>query len=367
MASTIQNIALIFGGKSAEHEVSLNSARNVFLALDKSKFKAVLIGISKQGTWYSFTEELLQSTKSITDQKLKSVCQPVTLVSIDNKAHVFNMTDSSRIPLDIAFPIMHGTYGEDGCIQGYFKMMNLPFVGCGVLASAIGMDKDIMKRVLNQAQIPNARYEMLTPYKQKTFHEISTQLGLPFFMKPANMGSSVGVHKIKSEKDFHDGLKDAFLYDSKVLVEEFIQGREVECSVMGLLDNPQASIAGEVLPQHEFYSYEAKYLDDKGATIQIPAELDANTMKRVQEMAVHTYQTLGCEGLTRVDFFLKANGELLINEVNTIPGFTKISMYPKMWEASGKKYSELITELLRFAEKKHQNETQLNTSFLNLE
>jgi D-alanine-D-alanine ligase len=265
--------------------------------------------------------------------------------------------------LDIAFPVLHGTFGEDGCIQGHFKMVNLPFVGCGVLGSAVGMDKEVMKRLLKEAQIPSAKYEVLYSHKPTRFEELTQKLGLPFFIKPANAGSSVGVHKVKSKEDYEKFSKDSFLYDHKVLAEEAITGREIECSVMGLNHQPKGSIAGEVTPTHEFYSYEAKYLDENGAAIKIPAEISSDQQKKVQELACKTFQVLGCDGLTRVDFFLKQNGDLLINEINTIPGFTQISMYPKMWEATGLKYSSLITDLIELGFSKYRSEQSLMTSY----
>ncbi len=360
-----KKVALIFGGKSAEHEVSLRSAKNVADALDKDQFTPVLIGISKEGGWYRFPDtKVFAETTKIVDSLLPTNAEPVTLLTHNGKPSLYSLRDHSHTPLDIAFPIMHGTMGEDGTIQGWFKMVQLPFVGCGVWSSAAGMDKEIMKRLLAVAKIPNARYRLLTPFQENRYDDIVAELGSPFFIKPANAGSSVGVHKIKSADDFNDKLQDAFQFDSKVLAEEFIQGREIECSVMGPNHAPKASLPGEVIPQHEFYSYEAKYIDENGALLKIPAELPPNTTAAIQKMAEHTYQAMGCDGLTRVDFFIKPNGDLFINEINTIPGFTKISMYPKMWEASGLSYKELITQLIQLGLEKFSSEQQLKTSYL---
>lgn len=358
-------VALIFGGKSAEHEVSLRSAKNIADALDKNSFAPIIIGISKQGSWYRFPDTTVfsQATK-IVDEALPPQAEQVALIAVKGKPVIYSLKDHSQTSLDIAFPILHGTMGEDGSIQGLFKMVQLPFVGCGVWASAAGMDKEVMKRILTEAHIPSARYMLLTPYKNNSYEEIVAKLGSPFFIKPANAGSSVGVHKIKSADDFSVKLKDAFQFDNKVLAEEFIQGREIECSVMGHNHLPQASLPGEVIPQHEFYSYEAKYLDENGALLKIPAEIDSGTTQRLQEIAKKTYQAMGCDGLTRVDFFLRPNGDLYINEINTIPGFTKISMYPKMWEASGLSYKDLITKLIHLGLEKHQEEQKLKTSYL---
>jgi len=205
---------------------------------------------------------------------------------------------------------------------------------------------------------------LLTPFKSTPYSEVVSKLGSPFFIKPANAGSSVGVHKIKSAEDYEVQLKDAFQFDTKVLAEEFVQGREIECSVMGHNHSPEASLPAEIIPQHEFYSYEAKYLDDNGALLKIPAEVSPESLQKLQALAKKTYQVMGCDGLTRVDFFLKSNGDLFVNEINTIPGFTKISMYPKMWEATGVSYKDLITKLIHFGLEKHRDEQKLKTSYL---
>jgi len=359
-----KTIALIFGGKSSEHEVSLRSAKNVANALDKSKFDFVLVGISKEGSWYRFSGmEVFDQVVRLTDKSLPAGSDPVALISEGGKPKFFSLKNQTKTDIDCAFPIMHGTFGEDGTIQGLFKMMNLPFVGCGVWSSAAGMDKEVMKRLLIVAQVPSAKYELLTPETPFSYDELVKSLGTPFFIKPANAGSSVGVHKIKDKAGFEKGLKDAFAYDTKVLAEEFIQGREIECSVMGLNATPQASLPGEVIAHHEFYSYDAKYTDENGASIVIPAQLTPQEVEKIQKLAVKTYQVMGCDGLTRVDFFLKKNGDLYVNEINTIPGFTKISMYPKMWEATGLAYTELISKLIGFAFEKHAADEKLMFSY----
>lgn len=359
-----KKVAIFFGGRSAEHEISVLSAKNVADALDKSKFELILIGISKEGTWYQFPDvSVFSQLKALNDSQLPALADPVSLICLRGKPQIFSLENKKTLAIDIAFPVLHGTFGEDGCIQGLFKMANLPFVGCGILGSAVCMDKEVMKRLLLQAQIPAAKYAVLHSHQPMAFEDLSKSLGLPFFIKPANAGSSVGVHKIKSKSDFESKLKDAFLYDHKVLAEEFIQGREIECSVLGLNPHPQASVAGEVTPTHEFYSYEAKYLDENGASLKIPAPLKPEELAKIQKIAVQTFQVLGCDGLARVDFFLKASGEALINEINTIPGFTKISMYPKMWEASGIKYSDLITRLIDLGFAKYKSEEALMTNY----
>jgi len=362
-----KKIAILFGGRSAEHEVSVISAKNVAHALDKSRYELILIGISKEGTWYRFPDaSVFQKIKSLSDAHLPEQADPISLICLKGKPQIFSLESKKTSDIDLAFPVLHGSLGEDGCIQGLFKMVNVPFVGCGVLGSALGMDKELMKRLLSEAKIPAARYAVLFSHASPSFEELSQKLGLPFFIKPANAGSSVGVHKIKSKKDFETHLKDAFKYDHKVLAEEFIEGREIECSVLGPNHAPKASVAGEVIPTHEFYSYESKYLDENGAHLKIPAPLSPAELKKIQELACRTYQVMNCDGLTRVDFFMKKNGEVMINEINTIPGFTQISMYPKMWQASGLEYTDLITQLIELGTEKFQVEQSLMTNYENL-
>lgn len=359
-----KKVVLLFGGKSAEHEISVISCRNIAKAIDQTKYEPILVGISKEGSWYLSQEASLpESVKSLSDRSVPEGFIEACLISHQGKPILFNLKTQERTAVDIAFPVLHGTYGEDGCIQGLFKMVNIPFVGCGVWGSATGMDKELMKRILKDAQIPTAKYLLLQKENPLPFAECVSQLGLPFFIKPASAGSSVGVHKIKSEADYHRFTADSFRFDYKVLAEEFIKGREVEISVMGLNHNPKASLPGEVIPSHEFYSYEAKYLDSKGADIKIPADLTPEAVEKIQSMALKTFKAMNCDGLTRVDFFYTESGEAMINEINTIPGFTSISMYPKMWEASGLKYSQLITELLILAEQKFDRDNSLETSY----
>lgn len=355
-------IALVFGGQSAEHAVSLESAKNVMDALDRAKYDVHLIAIDKKGVWrYLADHAVLRKTDVAKPIDVEAVGTGVWLVPGPHGVEILDLEKHKKVAsLDVVFPILHGPYGEDGTIQGYFRLMGLPFVGCGVLSSAVGMDKDFSKRLLRDAGLPIGKFVCLHRHQHAThdFHALKAELGLPFFLKPANMGSSVGVHKITSEDKFKTALADAFRYDTKVLVEEFIKGREVECSVLG---NKQiaASVAGEILPQHEFYSYEAKYLDENGAKLKIPADLDAGLMQKTRDLAIRVFQVLGGEGMSRVDFFLTADNRLLVNEINTIPGFTKISMYPKMWNASGLGYSELIDKLIQLAIERTSEEKSL--------
>jgi len=341
-------VGIIFGGKSAEHEVSLQSAKNVYDAIDRSRFEPVLIGIDKNGAWRSMGDSL--SLLNMDDPRRISLNPngvPVALEPASEGRLSAHAADSLK--LDVIFPILHGPLGEDGTVQGLLKLADVPFVGSGVLGSAVSMDKDVMKRLFRDSCLPIGKFLIFrSSGKLPSFEEIGAALGKPFFVKPANMGSSVGINKVRSEAEYANAVKEAFKYDIKIIIEEFIPGREIECAVMGN-ENPIASIPGEVIPTHEFYSYDAKYIDGNGARLEIPAKVDADCQRRIQELSIKAFQTLCCEGLSRVDFFLKENGEVLINEINTMPGFTKISMYPKLWEASGIGYTELISRLIELA------------------
>jgi D-alanine-D-alanine ligase len=363
-------VGILFGGKSAEHEISLLSAKNIYEALDREKFEPVLIGIDKNGRWLlsGDAEKFLlcpdnPALISLNPAGKAVALQPETggILAGSETAKDAGKTFSS-IQVDVVFPVLHGPFGEDGTIQGFLKLADIPFVGAGVLGSAAGMDKDVMKRLMRDAGIPIGKFLVIKSHeKSLSFADVEKALGVPFFLKPANMGSSIGIHKVCDEKEYSAALADAFLYDTKVIIEEFIPGREIECAVLGN-DNPIASIPGEIIPSHEFYSYDAKYLDEDGAALEIPAKLDENTVKRIQELSIKVFQALCCEGLSRVDFFLKENGELVVNEINSMPGFTKISMYPKMMEASGISYTELITRLIELALERFEKEQRLKTS-----
>jgi len=360
-------VGVLFGGKSAEHEISLLSAKSIIDAMDKKKYEVVLIGINKAGEWF-LHEDINQCLKHAEDAKLiqlQAVKDHVALIPKAIGNPLVSLTaEPASAHIDVIFPVLHGTYGEDGTIQGLLKLANLPFVGAGVLASAVGMDKDVMKRLLRDAGIPAAKFLTAHAHQQHLldFEMVVEAVGLPFFVKPANLGSSVGISKVKTKQEFKASMAAAFEYDRKVLIEEFIPGREIECSVLGN-DAPIASLPGEVIPQHEFYSYEAKYLDENGALFEIPAKLPEATIKAIQAMAVSAYKVLCCEGMARVDMFLKENGEIVLNEINTIPGFTRISMYPKMWEASGLPYPELIDKLINLSLERFKTEQKLKTTF----
>ncbi|MFH1405318.1 MAG: D-alanine--D-alanine ligase [Patescibacteria group bacterium] len=356
------NVGILFGGKSAEHEVSLQSAKNVFEAIDKEKYNPVLIGIDKTGKWLlSDKSNFLLNENNPKLIKLNQASDSVALVP-QSSGEISNLSaGSSGGSLDVVFPILHGPFGEDGTVQGLLKLANIPFVGAGVLGSAVGMDKDTMKRLLRDAGIPIGKFIVFRQGDAPKYQEVESEIGVPCFVKPSNMGSSIGISKVRNEDEYKTAINEAFQFDTKVIVEEFIKGREIECSVLGN-DKPEASVPGEVIANHDFYSYDAKYIDENGAQLIIPAELSDETKKQVQELAVKTFKVLSCEGLARVDFFLKDNGDVLVNEINTIPGFTKISMYPKMWEASGISYTKLIDRLIQLAIERFENEKKIKIS-----
>lgn len=354
------NVGILFGGKSAEHEISLQSAKNILDALDKEKYHPILIAIDKSGKWITHADANLLLTKP---SDLRNTANDVALLPQCNGLISNLSRDEVETKIDVVFPILHGPFGEDGTVQGLLKLANIPFVGASVLGSAVGMDKDVMKRLLREAGIPIGKYLCMEEGDEiPDFKWIEDNLGLPCFVKPANLGSSVGISKATTVEGYHKALSLAFKYDSKVLIEEFIEGREIECGVLGN-QNPIASIPGEIIAQHDFYSYEAKYLDEKGARIEIPAHLTKEQILAVQNLAIKTFKVLCCEGLGRVDVFLTKDNNLIVNEINTLPGFTKISMYPKMWEYSGISYSNLIDKLIELAFERFKKEQKLSTSY----
>ncbi|MDX9970515.1 MAG: D-alanine--D-alanine ligase [Candidatus Gracilibacteria bacterium] len=357
-------LAIVFGGKSAEHEVSIISAQNIARAIDKNKYNLVYAGIDKEGILKSFAEKELLLLKKIPKEKDEKNDRILVPKIKNNNFYLHSLSDSKEIKIDVVFPVLHGTYGEDGTFQGLCKMFGVPFVGSDILSSSVCMDKDFSKRLLRDAKIPVARFVVFNKSDKKniSFSKIKTSLGLPFFVKPANLGSSVGISKVKNKNDFSKAIEDAFIYDNKIIIEEFIDGREVECSVLGN-DNPICSVPGEILPTHDFYSYEAKYLDQNGARMEIPAKFSQTMIEKIQNMAIKAYKILGCEGMGRVDFFITKSNKIYINEINTIPGFTSISMYPKLFSASGIQYSKLIDKLIALAIEKHKNNALLKTDF----
>jgi D-alanine-D-alanine ligase len=357
-------VGILFGGKSAEHEVSLQSAKNIAEAIDKDKYEISLIGIDKTGRWLLPNQsQFLLSASDAKLVRLNMENEQIVALIPQSGGKLTNLSDeNSHTVVDVVFPILHGPFGEDGTVQGLLKLAGVPFVGAGVLGSAVGMDKDVMKRLLRDAAIPIPGFVAVREENTPDFDALSAELGLPFFVKPANLGSSVGVNKVRNRTAFEKACNEAFQYDTKVLIEEFIDGRELECSVLGN-QNPIASMVGEVTPSHEFYSYEAKYIDDHGAALEVPADIPAETSERVRELAIKTFKTLSGEGLGRVDFFLKKDGALLVNEINTIPGFTKISMYPRLWEMSGISYRELIDRLIQLVLERFEREQKLKSFY----
>lgn len=359
-------VAIIFGGKSAEHEISIISAKNVIDAIDKNKYEPVPIGIDRDGTWY-LNEEAQFVLESSNPQfaKINKGNKRVALVPTNNSNELLSVSDNTnKGKIDVAFPVLHGTYGEDGSIQGLFRMVNLPYVGADVLGSAVGMDKGVLKRLLRDAGIPTPKFEVFDRknIKNTSFTKLAKKLGKKMFIKPANLGSSVGISKINNRREFEKAVKKAFKYDKKIIIEEAVKGREIECSVLGN-EEPIASLPGEIIVKNGFYSYETKYLDEEAANLDVPAKLPETVVKKIQEYAVKTFKALCCSGMARVDFFLRKDNEVLVNEINTIPGFTKISMYPKLWEASGISYTELIDRLIRLAIERFDKEQKLKRSF----
>ena len=361
-------VGLLFGGKSAEHEVSLQSAKNIIDAIDKDKYEVALIGIDKTGGWHlQAAEQFLLNAGNPELIRLNAGSEELAIVPEKREQQFVMLSQAKPVgPIDVVFPILHGPFGEDGTVQGLLKLADIPFVGASVLGSAVGMDKDVMKRLLRDAGIPIAKFIVVqrTVRNKVTFQQIVDELGFPCFVKPANLGSSVGISRVSSEEEFVQALDLAFQFDRKVLIEESIEGREIECSVLGN-DEPIASVPGEIVTdhaKHQFYSYQAKYIDEKGAELNIPAHLPDHLVKKVQETSVNAFQVLCCEGMARVDCFLTEDEQVVVNEINTIPGFTRISMYPKLWEASGIPYSELIDRLIQLALERYTQEKALTTS-----
>jgi D-alanine-D-alanine ligase len=338
-------IALLFGGRSAEHEVSLSSAAAVYRNIDKSKFLVTSIFIDREGRWRRVVSPLLRPDRLEGDRTF-SFLPWEALPSL-----------SDRVRADIYFPVLHGPYGEDGTIQGIFEMADVPYVGAGVLASAAGMDKEVMKALFANRQLPIVRFRT---YRQADWRkgrkdiliQIRREFAPPFFVKPANLGSSVGISKVKTHGETERALVCAFRYDGKVLVEEGIQGREIECSVLGN-DEPRASLPGEVIPHREFYDYRDKYIEGK-TSFRIPADLPDPLIREVQRLAVKAFLAVECSGMARLDFFLEdGTDKIYLNEINTIPGFTEISMYPKLWGVSGLPFGRLLEELIRLGLERH--------------
>ncbi len=357
-------VAILFGGRSAEHEVSLQSAANVIEALDTTRYDSVLIGIDKNGRWFLNKDSIriLNSTDPRNIQLAENKDE-IALTPTGNGSMLVNLTDKTNMGhVDVIFPVLHGPYGEDGTIQGLAKLADTPCVGAGITGSVVGMDKDIMKRLLRDHNIPVCKFITIRKDDKKNmnFGELAVQLGPVLFVKPANLGSSVGISRVTNDSEFHKAIELAFSFDTKLIVEEEVIGREIECAILGNND-PDASVPGEIIPKSGFYSYEAKYLDAQGAELVIPAKLPESLVKKVQRIAVATFKALECKGMARVDCFLTAKENILVNEINTIPGFTRISMYPKLWEHSGIPYSDLIDKLIQLAIQDFKKQQNLKT------
>ena len=350
-----QKIAILYGGKSVEHGVSINSARNIFEFIDKNKFEPVLIGISSQGVWY-LTPSVTKEIESGEELSLR----------LNPKAPTFLTLSGKTISVDIIFPVLHGTDGEDGSIQGLIKAMDIPMIGTGVLGSAMSMSKLVTKRLLKEAGLPVADF-LYAYYDDKEslqFEIICEKLGLPFMVKSASLGSSVGVSKVKSKQDFESAIEEGFRYDDCVLLESYIQGREIECAILG--NSPAlASLPGEIIisKEYEFYTFDAKYVDGKAVTIEVPAKLNPVDQEKIRTLSLQAYQTLSCEDFARVDLFLTPTGEVFVNEINTIPGFTNSSMFPMMWKERGISFTELINRLATFAMDRFQKTKRVERGF----
>lgn len=341
-----QKIALLFGGKSGEHEVSVVSAQGVLGAIDTGRFEPVPFAITKSGVWLT-PEESREALRRLIPGRYLEI-PPLSDAELLRRPDVL----AALSEVDIAFPLLHGPYGEDGSIQGLLEVAGVPYVGAGVAASAIGLDKQLQKAIWRQAGLPVVPHLTVT---RREWSEDATGVrarlescvGYPSFAKPANGGSSVGITKLRSREDLGDAMGVALAYTHKALVEKAMTAHEIECAVLGNQD-PQASPLGEIIPLREFYDYEAKYLDD-GTEYAIPPRIPAEHHDAIREMAVAAYKAIGCEGMARVDFFVDDEGVIYLNEINTIPGFTPISMYPKLWEAAGLSYTDLISRLVDLA------------------
>lgn len=381
MTTNKLRVAVIYGGKSGEHEVSLRSAYSILRFIDRDRFEPIPIGIDKDGRWHwndpaevflpNASELLVTASKS---KALRDPSQVLETNSQDKSLAKINDFQTDPIPVDVVFPCMHGPLGEDGCVQGVLEFANLPYVGAGVLGSALAMDKSVAKMMIRGAGIPTPNFTTVFDYFPKAqlpklYQDITVQLGPVVFVKPARLGSSVGISRVTNQTEFIDAFELASRLDTKIIIEQGVNARELEMSV---LDNPSygqpplVSVAGEIVTskKHIFYSYDAKYLDNEGAQLMAPADITADQLSACQALARQAYQVLDCEGMARVDMFLEHNtGRILLNEVNTIPGFTSISMYPRMWEASGLPYSELITRLIDLALARHQRRSRLITDY----
>lgn len=359
-------VGVIFGGRSGEHEVSIRSADSVMRALDKDKYECVPIAITKAGKWLKSSD----ATRLLPSAVIEAADTHVAILGDPTESGLQLIGERTEPAggLDVIFPVLHGTYGEDGTVQGLFDMAGIPYVGCGVLASATGMDKVIMKHLFSQANLPIVNFTSFLRSefdrdRDSVLDRVIDEIGFPCFVKPANLGSSVGITKAKDRDTLSQAIETAARYDRKIIVEVGVDAREIEVSVLGN-DEPRASLPGEIVTQAaEFYDYSAKYIDDQAARLEIPAKLPAETITEIQDLAVRAFRAIDGSGLARVDFFVVRNtGQVIVNEINTMPGFTSISMYPKLWEASGIGYSELLDRLIELAFERHREIARNETS-----
>jgi D-alanine-D-alanine ligase len=345
-------VAVLFGGQSGEHEISIRSAHSVVDEIDRDRFEPTLVGIDRQGGWHFHSaESFCRLTTDAGDGGMGNIA----LVSRDGEHTLIDIEQDGRLaaPVDVVFPVLHGPFGEDGRVQGMLEMLGVPYVGAGVLGSAVGMDKDVQKRLLRDAGLPVVPFVTIHRGEwDKAGSSIRKQvaeLGWPIFVKPANLGSSVGISKVKDATELDPAVEEAFRHDDKVVVEKGVDAREIECSVLGN-DELAASVLGEIVPAADFYSYEAKYSASSQAELLIPAPLDDELAKAMRALALRAFRLVECGGMARVDFLLeRITNTPYVNELNTMPGFTSISMYPKLWEATGLSFSELISRLIELA------------------
>ena len=345
------NLCILCGGKSSEHRISLISAGNVISALNKDKYNLIIIGIDLQGNWKLLNKDnAFIHTESAATISINPEAPNVIVRKAQKRLIILDEGSGAELcDIDVFFPVMHGAFGEDGTVQGLFRTWEVPFVGCDILGSAICMDKDLTKRVLRDSDIPVSNWITLRKYEDiPPFQRVVQELGVPFFIKPANAGSSVGVNKVDTEEKYIEGIKEAFIHDNKILIEEAFIGKEVECAILGN-DHAKASPIGEIVPSVNFYDFETKYLNVSAASLKIPAQIDDSIATILQNTALRAFKLLECRGLSRVDFFLKPDNSFVLNEINTLPGFTSTSMYPLLWENAGLSYSSLLDELISLA------------------
>jgi D-alanine-D-alanine ligase len=364
-----RRVVVLFGGRSAEHEISVVSARSVVDALDPERYEPVAIGVGKDGRWHLVDGGPSSLASGSPRNALPAVTDasgPEVALDREPGAQALVAPDGARTEIDVVFPVMHGPFGEDGSIQGFLEMAGVPYVGAGVLGSALGMDKAVQKVLFHAAGIPVVRHDVVHERDweedPQAVEAWAAALGYPLFSKPATLGSSVGVVRVRDPAGLRPALEEAFRYGRKAVLEAAVEGaREIEVAVLGN-DDPVASVAGEIVPRgHAFYDYEAKYLDEQGAELLIPAPLGEGTHEEIRRLAVAAFEAVDCAGMARVDFFVRPTGEILLNEINTIPGFTQISMYPKLWAASGVSYPELIDRLIELAIERHERERKKGT------